>query len=625
MRGRELLARLREEVFIGDGALGTLISERGVGRDVNYERLNLTRPSFIQDLHAAYRAAGAQVLETNTFGANRTKLAQFQFAEDVAAINRAGVALARAAAGGRAYVAGSVGPLADRAGQRDAEPLTPDQVRDLFREQVVALADAGADLLMLETFSDLAQLLLALETARKHTDLPVVCQMAFHERGHTQTGVAVQTALEALTQAGADVIGANCGRGVRCVIAAVEVMTAGSDSLVSAYPNAGLPEYVDGRYLFGAPLPYLADSAVHMAEHGVNLLGGCCGTGPDYIRRIAERVGGRRPGPRAHARVEAAPPRADAVVVPAEPAPPAGSILDKLTRGPRRRPLVVVELDPPRDLRYEPVVRRAQQLRDMGVDAITMADNPVATLHMGNMALAQIVQREADVPVIVHLTCRDHNLLGLQSLLLSAHIMGLHHLLALTGDPARVGDQPGATSVYDLNSFGLVELIRKFNGGFNNAGLPLGRRTRFTIGVAFNPNGRNLAGQVTRLRKKFVSGAHFAMTQPIYDPRRFDEMVPAVADVGGPVLTGIMPLLSERNAEFLHNEVPGIILTDEARGRMKGLSGKEGRRVGMQICCELIDHMIDRADGFYLIPSQLRTEMAVELMAHLQQRLPREE
>jgi homocysteine S-methyltransferase len=254
-----------------------------------------------------------------------------------------------------------------------------------------------------------------------------------------------------------------------------------------------------------------------------------------------------------------------------------------------------------------------------------MADNPIARLHMGNMALAQIVQREADVPVIVHLTCRDHNLLGLQSLLLSAHIMGLHHLLALTGDPARVGDQPGATSVYDLSSFGLVELIRKFNSGVNNSGQPLGRRTHFTIGVAFNPNGRNLAGQVTRLRKKFASGAHFAMTQPMYDPQRFDEMVHAVADVGGPVLIGIMPLLSERNAEFLHNEVPGISLTDEARRRMKGLSGKEGRRVGCQICCELIDHMVDRADGFYLIPSQLRTEMAVDLMAHLQQRLPREE
>jgi homocysteine S-methyltransferase len=629
MRGHEFLARLHDEVLIGDGALGTLISERGVGRETSYERLNLTNPDLIKDLHSAYLAAGAQVLESNTFGANRAKLALFNSAADVGAINRAGVALVREMAGSRAYVAGSVGPLTHRTGLHEPAPPSDDEVRGIFREQVVALADAGADLLMLETFTDLSQLLLALEVAKTHTDLPVVCQMAFHERGHTYGGVHVHAALDALTAAGADVLGANCGRGVRCVASAVESMTARGDWLVSAYPNAGLPEYVDGRYIFGAPLPYLVESAVAMADKGVNLIGGCCGTTPAYIMRIAERLKGRRPAVRVHVPAEVPPAPATAAAL--EPIPPAGSILDRLaqgepgvsTAGPPRRPLVVVELDPPRDLHYEPIVKRAQQLRDMGVDAITMADNAVATLRMGNMALAQIVQQEADVPVIVHLTCRDHNLLGLQSLLMAAHVMGLHHLLALTGDPARVGDQPGATSVYDLNSFGLVELIDKFNRGVNNAGMSLGRRTRFTVGVAFNPNGRNLAGQVARLRKKIACGAHFAMTQPMYDPVRFDQMVETCRDLGIPILVGIMPLLSERNAEFVHNEVPGICLTDEVRRRMKGLSGKEGRRVGLHICRELIDHMIGRADGFYLIPSQIRTEMAVDLVDYLHKRVPR--
>jgi homocysteine S-methyltransferase len=630
MRGHEFLARLRDEVLIGDGALGTMISERGIGRETNYERLNLTNPEFIQDLHSAYLAAGSQFLETNTFGANRTKLALFNFAEDVSAINRAGVALARAAAGARAYIGGSVGPLADRPGPHETAPLSADEIRTLFREQIVALADAGADVLVLETFTDLPQLLLALETAKTHTDLPVVCQMAFHERGHTYAGVHVSTAVEALTRAGADVIGANCGRGVRCVATAVEIMTAGGDWLVSAFPNAGLPEYVDGRYIFGAPLPYLTDSAVHMAERGVNLIGGCCGTTPAYITRLAERLKGRKPAPRARARVPAQPPRAETIAVSAEPLPPAGSILDRLSppvrgTGSKRLPLLVVELDSPRDFNYEPIVRRAQQLRDMGVDAITMADNAVATLRMHNMALAQIVQREADIPVIVHLTCRDHNLLGIQSLLMAAHVQGLHHILALTGDPARVGDTPGATSVYDLNSFGLVELIGKFNSGVNNAGMSLGRRTRFTIAVAFNPNGRNLAGQVARLRKKVACGAHFAMTQPIYDPARFQQMLEATLDLQIPILVGAMPLLSERNAEFVHNEVPGITLTDEVRRRMKGLSGKEGRRTGLQICQELIDAMMSRADGFYIIPSQIRTEMAVELVDYVHHRVPRRE
>ncbi len=627
LRGRELLSRLREEVVIGDGALGTLISERGVGRDTNYERLNLTHPEFIQELHRGYLDAGSEVLETNTFGANRTKLEAFHVASDVEAINAAGVALAREVAGSRAWVAGSVGPLAERAAQSDAEPLTDDEIRAVYREQILALANAGADLLILETFTDLRPLLLALQTAKEHTDLPVICQMAFHERGHTYAGVHVRDAVEALTAAGADVIGANCGRGVRCVLAAVEAMTVSGPYLVSAYPNAGLPEYRDGRYLFGAPLPYLADSAVRMAELGATLLGGCCGTTPDYIRRIRERLAGRKAAVRAPVSVPAEPKRAETVAaVPAESEVPAGSILEGLAGnvpGRPKRPLVVVEIDPPRDLRYEPVLRRARQLRDMGVDAITMADNPVATLHMGNMALAQIVQREADVPVIVHLTCRDHNLLGLQSLLMAAHVMGLHHLLALTGDPARVGDQPGATSVYDLNSFQLVELIARFNRGVNNAGQDLKGRTHSTIGVAFNPNGKNLAGQVERLRKKFACGAHFAMTQPVYDPQRFDQMVQVTAALNRPVLVGCMPLLSERNAEFLHNEVPGIMLTDDVRRRMKGLSGPAGRQMGLRICRELIDHMVGRADGFYIVPSQIRTEMAVDLVAHLHERLPR--
>jgi homocysteine S-methyltransferase len=629
MRGREFLARLREEVLIGDGALGTMISERGVGRETNYEHLNLAQPELIRDLHAAYLAAGSQVLETNTFGANRTKLAGFGLADKIGDINRAGVRLAREVAGERAYVAGSVGPLSERSGPHDTIPLTPEQVKEIFREQIVPLAEAGVDLLLLETFTDLQQLLLALEVAKQHTDLPVVCQMAFHEKGHTYKGVNVYTALEALLRGGADVIGANCGKGVRCVACAVEAMVKSSDCLVSAYPNAGLPDYADGRYLFGAPLPYLTDRAEEMTNAGVNLIGGCCGTTPEYIRRIAERLGGRHPATRLRCTVPATVQPAEAQLA-LEPIPPAGSILERLDPEPGepRRPLVVVELDPPKNLRYEPIVKRAQQLRDMGVDAITMADNPVATLHMGNMALAQIVQQEADIPVIVHLTCRDHNLLGLQSLLLSAHVMGLHHLLALTGDPARVGDTPGATSVYDLNSFGLVELIGKFNSGVNNAGQSLGQRTHFTVAVAFNPNGRNLTGQVTRLRKKVATGAHFAMTQPIYDPLRFGQMLDATADLRDatgtrrfPILVGLMPLLSERNAEYLHNEVPGIVLTDEARRRMKGLSGKDGRTMGLRICKELIDHMSVGADGFYLVPSQIRTEMAVELVAYLQEKM----
>jgi homocysteine S-methyltransferase len=631
MRGHEFLARLREEVLIGDGALGTMLGERGVGRQTTYERLNRDNPALIRAVHAEYLAAGARVIETNTFGANRSKLGPLQSPSEVADLNRLGVALAREVAGGAAFVAGAVGPLAAPHGPHEFTHPTDDDVRGLFREQIAALAEAGADLILLETFPDLRHLLLALEVA-KSTGLPVVAQMAYHERGHTQNGVHVLTALEALAAAGADVIGANCGRGVRCVAAAVKKLTAASDCLVSAFPNRGLPEYVDGRYIFGASLPYMAEMAEEMVAAGANLIGGCCGTTPDYIRLISERLAGRTPAVRV--RVPAEPRGANATPLAggADAAPlaqegpmppPAGTILDAFDADGPRRPPVVVELDPPRGLNYDPILRRAQQLRDMGVDAITMADNPVATLHMGNLAFASIVQREADVPVVLHLACRDHNLLGLQSRLMEAHALGIHHVLALTGDPARVGDQPGATSVYDLNSIGLVELIAKLNRGVHHGGMSIGGQTRFAVGVALNPgdNDRKLTHELNRLRKKIAAGAHYALTQPVFDPARFEAMRQATRELGIPIFVGIMPLLSERNAEFLHNEVPGITLNDEVRRRMKGLSGKEGRRVGLQITREIIDAVLPHADGFYLIPPQRFTETAVELVDHIRERL----
>lgn len=629
MRGQDFLDRLRETVLVGDGAFGTLLSERGVGSDTAFERLNLSAPDLVRELHASYVDAGAHLIESNTFNANATRLKRPGSGE-IAEINAAGVRIARLAAGTRAFVAGAVGPLA-RSPEVGCEfPLDDDGIRAIFQEQIVALADAGADLLLLETFSDLRHLLLAVEVSRKHTGLPIVAQMAFHEHGHTSCGVHVSTALKALIDAGVDVVGSNCGRGVRCVASAASHMTTHSDIPVSAFPNAGLPTFSEGRYLYGAPLPYMVDSAMQMVKSGVNLIGGCCGTTPEYVRRLAESLKEFRPAVRVRATVEAT-----IAVRTAEPVVPehldkrlpADSIVHRVHEArrpdaPPRRPMIVVELDPPRGLNFEPILARARQFRDMGVDAITMADNPVATLHMGNLSFADVVQRELDLPVILHMACRDSNLLGLQSKLLEAHLRGVTHVLALTGDPAKVGDNPGATSVYDINSFGLIDMITRFNNGVCHSGQPIGGRTKFSIGVAFNPNGRNIAPLVDRLKRKAAQGAHYALTQPMYDLKRFDEIMPAIAPIGIPVFVGLMPLLSERNAEFLHNEVPGIVLTDEARARMKGLSGKEGRKAGNQLCFDLIDHMHPQTEAYYLIPPQKFTEMAVELISHIQSKAP---
>jgi 5,10-methylenetetrahydrofolate reductase len=282
-----------------------------------------------------------------------------------------------------------------------------------------------------------------------------------------------------------------------------------------------------------------------------------------------------------------------------------------------------VELDPPRGLKYEYLVRRACQLADMGVDAITSGDNPVAMLRMGNLAFAQLIQQESGLPCVVHLSCRDRNLLGMQSYLLAAELMGIQHVLALTGDPARVGDQPGATSVYDINSFGLIELITRFNKGCNHAGMEIGRPTHFKIGVALNPHGRNLEARIQRLRRKYQCGAHFAMSQPVFEPEMVFRIKEAAQDIHIPIYIGLFPVLSERNAEYLHHEVPGVDLTESVLHRMKGLSGKAGREMGLRLCREVVEATADVVDGFYIVPPQGRTDTATALVAAIHECSPR--
>ena len=617
-RGRLFLDLLRTQTIPGDGALGTVLGPMLAGRQA--ERLNFSSPDAVRAVHRLYVEAGARVIETNTFAANAGRLGDNCADAEVADLNRLGVELAKAEAGESVFVAGAVGPICPTGLSATCQTSSDDEIRQQFRVPIRALADAGADVLMLETFSDLRQLRLALEIAKKETELPVVAQMAFDGRGRTVTGVSVVEASRFMERHGADVLGVNCGKGVKSGAEAAALMARLTDKPVSAFLNAGLPAFEDGEFTFGAPDDYMLDACEQLARAGLNLIGGCCGTTPEFVRKLALMLGGRAPAARSPLTPDAVEAlRPARLVVAHEPEPPANSILDRLPNAsaPNRRPLVVVELDPPRGLNYEPIVAKARQFREAGIDAITMADNPVATLHMGNVTLADIVQREVGLPVILHIACRDSNLLGLQSRLLEASARKINHVLALTGDPARVGDTPGASSVYDLNSFGLVELIKKFNEGKSYSGHDLGGKARFTIGVAFNPNGRNLAAVVDRLRRKAATGAHYALTQPIYDFLRYDQMVAMCRPIAMPIFAGIMPLLSERNAEYLHNEVPGIVLTDDARQRMKGISGKTGRAEGMKICRELIDHMMPTSPAFYIIPPQKFPDLGLELAQHV--------
>ncbi len=599
---------LKNEVLIGDGAIGTMLYAKGVSLDANVEHLNLVRPELVLELHREYLAAGARVIETNTFGANWTKLAAIGLEKREREINLRGARLAREAAeGANAFVAGSVGPLVRVKG--DERELSPAETAEIYRRQVLALADGGVDLLILETFTDLGQILCALAAARE-TGLPVVANMAFLENGRLAGGADVERAARELTNAGASVVGANCGAGPLEVLGTIRRMAGATALPIAAYPNSGFPEYVNGRHVYRTTPDYFAERAAEMVANGAVLVGGCCGTTPDHIRRLAVRLAGMLPAARSVV----------AAAAPVEERREAVAGAEGFLAKWGTEPVVTVELDPPKGFDCEKIIAGSRTLKAAGADAINIAENPLARIRMGNIALGHLIQQEAGIETIVHITCRDRNLLGLQSDLMGASLLGIRNILAITGDPARIGEQAGATSVYDLNSFTLIKLLADLNSGVNALGNPLGRGAGFTIGCAFNPNSQRMEVQAERLNKKVANGARFVQTQPLYDLARLDEMLERTAGLGVPVLPGILPLVSERNCEFLHNEVPGIVIPDGIRARMRGKEKDAGVREGLAIAREFIDAARSRVGGFYLIPPFGRFEIAVELVRHIKGR-----
>jgi methionine synthase / methylenetetrahydrofolate reductase(NADPH) len=600
--GASFLERVREEVLVGDGAIGTMLYAKGVSLEANFEHLNLVRPELVLELHGEYLAAGAQVIETNTFGANLVKLAAIGLGGKVAEINRQGALLARRAAAGRdVFVAGSVGPL----GRGKAE-LTPEQAKECFRVQTLALAEGGVDLLLLETFSELEELEWAVRVA-KETGLPVVSSLAFGEGSRLSGGFGAEEAALRLVAAGADLVGANCGAGPLELLATLKRIAAVTELPLAAYPNSGFPEYVDGRYIYRTTPDYFAGMALEMVAAGAALVGGCCGTTPEQVREVARRLRGLRPAPRRAAR--------------------AAEVTDNgaglASGGPGflagwgGKKVITVELDPPKGLDCSKVLAGSRALKDAGADAINLAENPLARVRMGNLALASLVRREVGIEVIAHVTCRDRNLIGMQSELMGASLLGITSILAVTGDPASLGDEAGASSVFDLNSFTLIKLLSELNRGVNALGSPIGAGTGFTIGAAFNPNSLKMEVQVARLEKKVANGATFAQTQPIYDLDRFEQMLELTSHLNIPILPGVLPLVSGRNAEFLHNEVPGIVVPEEMRRRMAGRGGDEGVREGLAIAREFIEAAFDRVGGFYLIPPFGKYEIALELVKYI--------
>ncbi len=595
---KPFLDELESAVLIGDGAIGTALFARGATPEEGVELMNLTNPDVVLQLHRDYVAAGSRVIETNTFGANAAGLAAYGVDSEskVREIIVEGVRLAFAASAHDTYLAGSLGPLPAIEG----ESMSPEDQAALFAQSITALVEGGVDLLMLESFASLDELLIAVRTAKSITDLPVVAQAAFGSEGYTADGHAAVDVARRCIEAGADVVGANCGYGVSSIVKAIREMGQ-VDAPMSAYLNAGFPERVEGRLMYLASPEYLASRALDLVGMGVRLIGGCCGTDPDTIRHIAEAVTTRR-APRVHPRAVPA----VTVTTPPPSKPPARPVVGEYP--------LLVELDPPRSLDIQPLIDAARDLKAAGATAITLADNPLASVRVDNFAVAGIIQHDVELPVVPHLTGRDRNRIAIQSTIMGAHVLGIRSILCVTGDPVRMCQEPNTSGVFDLTSVGLVRMVADFNEGHRLTG---DCRTEFAIGVALNPNVRTVSGQVDKLRRKVDVGAHFALTQPIFDEQRLDTLQNALltAGIDIPIYIGILPLVSARNAEFLHNEVPGILIPDEIREAMRRHEAVADQfKTGIEIASNLVSRLAPRVDGFYFICPRNRVEAIAPLV-----------
>lgn len=622
--------KLRPLVF--DGAMGTMLYEQGYFINRSFDEANLAKPDAVQKIHEAHRRAGADILETNTFSANRFLLARYGVTDRVREINVAGVELARAASGGEAYVGGSVGPTGEGLGVMPEYKVA--EVRAAYEEQLRALIDAGIDLIVLETFHHLREIRIALEVARSLYSGPIVAQMSFEEDGHLRDGSAPTRVAELLGAWGANVVGVNCCDGPALVHDVAALMLE-SGLYVSAQPNAGRPRRLDQRTLYMATPEYFGVYARRILKAGVHIVGGCCGTRPEHISAIAaavRMVGGgaaRAATAKAEFRIETISPAALAPWATEKKSSFAEKICriwrDRLAMGTRRcRPdgpndfAVSVEVNPAPGLSTDKQVAAARMLRAAGVDVVNIADGPRAAVRMNNAALALVLGRELGTEVILHVCCRDRNLLGLQSDILGAHVLGLHNLVIITGDPPKLGDYPKATAVFDLDSIELLKLVDGLNRGIDPTGKMVGEQTHFFLATGAEPAAFDYEREMRRLEMKIKAGAELIMTQPVYDPAVVTRFLDDVASFKVPVLLGVCPLVSARNAEFLHNEVPGMSVPEEIRKRMaKAGGGNAGQAEGIQIAREMVEIFQDRVVGAYLMPQLGRYAAAVDVLAGL--------
>jgi methionine synthase / methylenetetrahydrofolate reductase(NADPH) len=605
------LAALDTRVLVCDGAMGTMLYAKGVFLNRSFDELNLTQADLVADVHQAYVRAGADVIETNTFGANRIKLGAFGLSDKVHAINVQGAKIAKHAARDQVYVAGAIGPLGIR-----IEPwgrTGVDEAEEFFREQARGLLEGGVDLFVLETFRDVNEIGAAIRAVRSLCDLPIVAQVTTEENGNSLDGAAPEAFVPQLEGLGAQVVGLNCSVGPAAMLETIERMSHVTTVKLSAQPNAGQPREVEGRHIYLCSPEYMASYARRFINSGVRFVGGCCGTTPEHIRHIKLAVRGLAPGePKTRfARTS------ETKVVSAPSVPPlARAEKSRMANALARGEFVVsVELVPPRGFRADALVEQAKQLRIHGVALVNIPDGPRAGARMSALSAAVLVEQQAGIETILHYACRDRNLLGMQSDLLGAHSMGIRNLLLITGDPPQVGDYPDATGVFDVDSIGLTNVVTRLNRGSDIGGQSIGVPTGFHIGVAANPGALDPDEELRRLAYKVEAGAEFVITQPVFDAGELSRFLARIEGFRVPVLAGVAPLDSLRHAEFMANELPGVRVPEAVVDRMRRAEEQGGAAAeGLAIAREVTSEIRSMVQGLQISTTSRAVEAVLGVM-----------
>ena len=607
---RNLLERLENNVLVADGAMGTTLYSNGL--ESCHEYNNISNPSAVEEIHRAYIEAGADIIQTNTYAAKKCQLKTYGYEDKFEEINIRAAEIARSAAGEKTFVLGTIGAIR---GLRECELTLESIVNETLDQVKVLLSTEKIDGLLFETYYDQEEIRTILSEVRKLTDLPIITNISLLEAGITQNGEKVTDALSTLVNLGADIVGLNCHLGPYHMIKSFKQVPLFAQSYLSAYPNASLMQLTQtingNEYRFRKNSSYFEQSAKLLVEEGVRLIGGCCGTTPEHIRAIKKGIKGLKPIKR---KTITPLPAEEELIRVASNKP---TIVDKV----KKQVTIIAELDPPKHLNIEKFIEAAKTIDKKNIEAITLADNSLASTRICNLTAAVLLKEHITTPTLLHLACRDHNLIGLQSRLMGLDLLGINNILAVTGDPSNLGDFPGATSVFDVTSFKLIPFIKQLNEGLGYNGASLKKTTNFTVAAAYNPNVRDISKTKRLVEKKIKSGADYFITQPVFEAEKIVKLAELASNYPEtPFFVGIMPITSYNNAIFLHNEVPGIKLSEEFLSRLEEVKDDKElcQKIALEESKKLLDVALKHFNGIYLITPFTRADLTVELIDYIE-------